>query len=300
LRLCEEYEYRLLIWRGRFWRGLLAAARGDEPTAHELADDMARWANPRGAAYVKYCAAHVRTVLALGKSEYESAFQHAAAISPPGELPAQRPHALWVILDLVEAATRANRGAEAAAHVEALERARVAEISPRLAMVAKAAAALTAADEEKRTRFDEVLALPAVSRYPFDHARIELAYGEHLRRARATGEARIHLRRALDGFRLLRAELWMEKAASELRAAGAPTGRPAPADPASITPQQFEIAQLAAQGLTNKQIGERLFLSHRTVATHLYQLYPKLGISSRAALSDALAEMATPEDEPVK
>jgi hypothetical protein len=65
----------------------------------------------------------------------------------------------------------------------------------------------------------------------------------------------------------------------------------------------LEIAQLAAQGLTNKQIGQRLFLSHRTVATHLYQLYPKLGISSRAALSDALAtiapqpEAAAPPDE---
>ena len=50
------------------------------------------------------------------------------------------------------------------------------------------------------------------------------------------------------------------------------------------TPQQLEIAQLAAAGLTNKEIGERLFLSHRTVGTHLYQLFPKLGITSRAAL----------------
>jgi DNA-binding NarL/FixJ family response regulator len=89
----------------------------------------------------------------------------------------------------------------------------------------------------------------------------------------------------------------VEKAASELRAAGAATGRPAPAAAVSITPQQLEIAQLAAQGLTNKQIGERLFLSHRTVATHLYQLYPKLGIASRAALSDALAQVAQDEVE---
>ena len=56
----------------------------------------------------------------------------------------------------------------------------------------------------------------------------------------------------------------------------------------ALTQQEREIALLAAQGLTNKQIGERLYLSHRTVATHLYQLFPKLGISSRAALRDAL------------
>lgn len=65
--------------------------------------------------------------------------------------------------------------------------------------------------------------------------------------------------------------------------------------PASLTPQQLEIAQLAAAGLTNKQIGERLFLSHRTVGTHLYQIFPKLGITSRAALRDALKDLPTQE-----
>ena len=95
----------------------------------------------------------------------------------------------------------------------------------------------------------------------------------------------------------------MDKAAIELRAAGSATGRPSTDVSVSLTPQQLEIAQLTAQGLTNKQIGERLFLSHRTVATHLYQLYPKLGITSRAALSDALAtsapqpEAAAPPDQ---
>lgn len=59
----------------------------------------------------------------------------------------------------------------------------------------------------------------------------------------------------------------------------------------SLTPQQREIAELAAAGLTNKQIGERLFLSPRTVSTHLYQLFPKLGVTSRAALRDALADL---------
>jgi DNA-binding NarL/FixJ family response regulator len=59
-------------------------------------------------------------------------------------------------------------------------------------------------------------------------------------------------------------------------------------DPVTLTSQQQEIATLAAAGLTNKQIGERLYLSHRTVATHLYQIFPKLGVTSRAALAGAL------------
>src|SRR4051794_31410791 len=71
---------------------------------------------------------HVQAILALGEGEYETAFQHASAVSPAGVLASHAPHALWLILDLVEAAIRANRRAEAAAHVEALNRARVAEI----------------------------------------------------------------------------------------------------------------------------------------------------------------------------
>ena len=83
----------------------------------------------------------------------------------------------------------------------------------------------------------------------------------------------------------------MSRAGNELRATGhtvSPTDGPRSAQ---LTPQQLEIAELAAQGLTNKEIGERLFLSHRTVATHLYQLFPKLGITSRAALRDALDDL---------
>jgi DNA-binding NarL/FixJ family response regulator len=59
--------------------------------------------------------------------------------------------------------------------------------------------------------------------------------------------------------------------------------------PEALSPQQLEIARLAAAGMSNKEIGERLFLSHRTVGSHLYQIFPKLGITSRAALRDALA-----------
>jgi ATP/maltotriose-dependent transcriptional regulator MalT len=292
LALCDEYGYRLLSWPGVFLRGLLAAARGDRATAMESSDDMTRWAKPRGAGAIQTYAWHVQTILALGQGEYEIALQHASAISPPGVLGPHAPHALWVIMDLVEAATRTNRRADAEAHIEALHRARVAEISPRLAVVAHAAAAMTAPATAKREYFERALSISHISRWPFEHARILLAYGEYLRRARATGEARVQLGRALDGFRVLGARPWAEKAASELRATGAGTGR-SPADVAvSLTPQQLEIAQLAAQGLTNKQIGERLFLSHRTVATHLYQLYPKLGITPRAALSDALAAIA--------
>jgi DNA-binding NarL/FixJ family response regulator len=71
---------------------------------------------------------------------------------------------------------------------------------------------------------------------------------------------------------------------------------PGSAGPASLTPQQRQIADLAAAGLTNKQIGERLYLSPRTVSTHLHQLFPKLGVTTRAALRDALTDF--PSEQP--
>jgi DNA-binding NarL/FixJ family response regulator len=81
-----------------------------------------------------------------------------------------------------------------------------------------------------------------------------------------------------------------------MRATGLTIGPAAAQGRASLTPQQRQIAQLAATGLTNKQIGERLYLSPRTVATHLHQLFPKLGVTTRAALRDALA--SEPPEQP--
>jgi DNA-binding CsgD family transcriptional regulator len=164
-----------------------------------------------------------------------------------------------------------------------------AAISPRQALTIEGAAAIAAPDDEAAALFERALAVPGADRWPFDRARIQLAFGERLRRIRSTSDARAHLAAALDTFRRLGAGPWTARAGSELRATGLTIGQPAGAGPASLTPPQREIATLAAAGLTNKQIGERLFLSPRTVATHLHQLFPKLGVTTRAALRDALA-----------
>ena len=129
-----------------------------------------------------------------------------------------------------------------------------------------------------------------------DQARIQLAYGERLRRAKETAAARTHLAAARDTFQRLGAQPWTARAGQELRATGLTLGPAHAEGPASLTPQQRQIAQLAAAGLTNKQIGERLYLSPRTVSTHLHQAFPKLGVTTRAALCDALADL--PPEQP--
>ncbi|NUP45952.1 MAG: helix-turn-helix transcriptional regulator, partial [Catenulispora sp.] len=98
-----------------------------------------------------------------------------------------------------------------------------------------------------------------------------------------------HLVTALEIFERLDARPWLDRAAAELRAAGAPAVRTAAPDSAAdLTSQEVEIAELAAQGLTNRDIAARLHLSPRTVGYHLHKIFPKLGISARAQLRDAL------------
>jgi ATP/maltotriose-dependent transcriptional regulator MalT len=288
-----------LLGPGQLYPSLIAAARGDDDAVGAAVDQMTRWAVPRGMRALRFYACHVRTIAALGHGDYESAYQNAIEISPAGELTPHVPHALWLILELVEAAIRTGRNAEAAAHLAAVRDARVAEISPRLALVATAAAAMYSNDDEAQALFENALATPQADRWPFDMARVQLTFGERLRRMKMPSDARLHLTAALEAFRHLGAQPWEARASAELRATGLIV-EPSEDAALSLTPQQREIAMLAAAGLTNKQIGERLFLSHRTVATHLYQLFPKLGVTSRAALRDALTPLAAPHNDRVR
>jgi ATP/maltotriose-dependent transcriptional regulator MalT len=294
LALCETHNYQLLSYLLRFQHALIAAARGDEPKMTALTDEMIQWAGPRRVGFVLNYASHAKALAAFGRADYEAAYQQVTAITPAGTLVPHSAHALWVILDLVEAACRTGRQAEAAAHVAAVQAAGIGGISTRLALVSTAAAALVATEPEDSRLFEAALAVPGAERWPFELARVHLAYGERLRRAKGPSQARSHLTAARDIFQRLRAEPWAKRAHSELRATGLPaTHADATTTIDVLTPQQREIALLAAAGLTNKQIGDRLFLSPRTVGTHLYQLFPKLGVTSRAALRDALTEHPT-------
>ena len=279
-------------WPAQHVQAVLAAARGDADTTWALTDEMSRWAEPRGVHAVRWYAQHARTLAALGQGDFDYAYLQAAAISPPGTFATYVPHALWAAMDLVEAAVHTDRHAEAAAHVAAMRHEGIAALSPRLALVAGASAALVAPDDQARELFDEALAVPGSDRWPFDLARVQLAYGARLRRARARVEARTHLSAALDTFQWLGARPWAARASNELRASGRTSVRTGTPAPSHLTPQEHQIATLAATGLTNKEIGQRLDLSHRTVGTHLHRIFPKLGVATRSALHDALARHA--------
>jgi ATP/maltotriose-dependent transcriptional regulator MalT len=237
---------------------------------------------------VEHHCAHVRGLAALGVGSFEAAYQYAASISPAGTLVGSTPVAVWASLDLVEAAAQTGRTADAQAHASALVESGIARLSPRLALRTAAAAAIAAPDSEVVDRFEHALALRHVDRWPFEVARVELAYGERLRRLRLTAASHDHLWSAHETFRRLDTRPWAVRAAEQMRAAGQPVpqrdDRPAPA----LSSRDLQIATLAAEGLTNREIGAKLFLSPRTVGARLYHIFPKLGVSSRAALRDAL------------
>ncbi|MCQ4205934.1 helix-turn-helix transcriptional regulator [Streptomyces longispororuber] len=292
LTACATSGYTVCTWFFQYTKGLITASRGDSGTAHALADAMTNWAAPRGIREAVHCALHVHALAHIADGEFDAAFGRVSAISPAGDFPPYVAHASWVFFDLVEAAVRTDRRAEALAHVRALGETNVAGLSPRLALLACGARALVAEDDADAARlFGEALATPGAERAPFALARVRLAQGERLRRSRALSDSKVPLAAALDAFEQLGSAAWAERARKELRAAGRATPSTADGHRTALTAQEREIAELAAAGLTNKQIAERLFISHRTVGTHLYQIYPKLGIASRVALRDALHRM---------
>lgn len=161
-------------------------------------------------------------------------------------------------------------------------------MSARVAVLIARGRALLADPELAEPYFQAALADATGEQWPFERAQTRLDYGEWLRRQRRIAEARPLLSAALATFQRLGARPWIERAQTELRAAGIEASSVVPDAFAELSPQQQQIVRLAARGLTNREIGEKLFLSPRTVGSHLYRVFPKLGITARSQLRDVL------------
>jgi DNA-binding CsgD family transcriptional regulator len=145
--------------------------------------------------------------------------------------------------------------------------------------------ALLAGDRDAEAHFAAALAHHARSPRRIDRARTELAFGEHLRRARRRVDARGHLRAALEVFEDVGAAPWAERARQELRASGETARRRDDSPVTALTPQELQVARLVADGLPNREVAARLFVSPRTVEFHLRNVFAKAGVTSRAELT---------------
>ncbi len=192
--------------------------------------------------------------------------------------------------ELVDVYLRLRREDDAAALAAEFSTAAAAKGQPWALARAARLRGLLAPAEAIDAEFEEALRLHGQTPDVFETARTRLAYGSRLRRVRRRVQAREQLRAATEVFDHLGAAPWAELAQVELAATGETARRRDPSTLGELTPQEFQIAQLLADGATTRAAAAALFLSPKTIEYHLRNVYRKLGVRSREELATALAE----------
>jgi DNA-binding CsgD family transcriptional regulator len=226
----------------------------------------------------------IRGAEALADGRHLAAYEQLYPIFDPGEVPYHPLVQFWALSNLAEAAVACGRADDLRELVEELT---PIGTFPVLRVALNYCAPLLAADGDAEAAFETALAADYLAAWPLERARLQHAYGAWLRRQRRVTESRPHLRAATAAFDALGVRPWADRARAELRASGERVRRHPDARD-RLTPQELQIAQLAGDGLSNRDIAGRLFLSPRTISTHLYRIFPKLGVTSRAELARVL------------
>jgi DNA-binding CsgD family transcriptional regulator len=237
---------------------------------------------------------------ALADGNYLLAFAQLRGLFSDDGAPLHNHASYLGVADLAAAAVRADRRMEGGDVLEHALSQLTGTASPRLEQLTARARGILADPARSGAYFGQALADPAGDQWPFERAQLRLDFAEWLRRRRRINDAKPVLTEALETFRRLRARSWVRRTEAELRACGvAVTDALAERDALwELTPQQRQIVRLASDGLTNRQIGDRLFLSPHTVSSHLYRSYPKLGVAGRNQLRDVIARASTPTPAP--
>jgi len=272
------------------------ALRADSAAALRHAARALATVDPAECGLVAARARRALGVAALGDGSYLQAFTQLRGLFSEDGTPLHNYASYLGVADLAAAAVRADRRIEGCDVIEHALSRLDGSTSPRLEQLIARARGILADPSNSEACFDKALADPAGDQWPFERAQLRLDHAEWLRRRRRINDAKPVLTEALGTFRRLRARSWAQRAEAELRACGVAVGR-APGEPdalGELTPQQRQIVRLAGDGLTNREIGDRLFLSPRTVSSHLYRSYPKLGVAGRHQLRDVIARASTP------
>ena len=258
------------------------AWRGDRLETTDLIETTEREASARGEGIGVAISAYARAVLHNGLGQYEEALAAAISASEHREIVAEN----WGLSELFEPATRCGRLDLAQ---EALERlaakAQATRTEWALGTEARARALL---GEDAEHWFHTAIGHLGRTRVRAELARTHLLYGEWLRRESRRVDARTELHVAHELFTSMGMEAFAERAGSELLATGEKVRRRIAETRDDLTPQERQVAQLARDGLSNSEIGARMFLSPRTVEWHLRHVFAKLEIRSRRQLGSAL------------
>jgi DNA-binding CsgD family transcriptional regulator len=284
-------DTRQALWEAaaKTVQSMIAAIRGDQAGAESRLREAEGMALPLGASAILADIQLARALLALGDGRYEEAFQHLQRTFEPHD-PAHHPvRSFWRIGEYAEASLRAGHVDQARQQLARSESLGQLASSARLQVGLLYARPLLADGDTAEAHFRAALAADLTS-WPLYRVRLLLEYGTWLRHRRRIAAARRPLRAARDAFEALGARPWAERARQELRASRE-TQRRQPAAGIELTEQEQQVAHLAAAGLSNREIAQRLYISHRTVGAHLYRIFPKLGITSRSQLSGAMGSL---------
>jgi DNA-binding CsgD family transcriptional regulator len=294
--LAEANQMELVAAAADLIAATVLAMRADSAAARRHADRALANAELAESGLLTARARRARGIAALADGSHLLAFTQLRQLFSEDGVPVHHIFSYLGVADMAAAAVRADRRMEGQ---DVLERA-LSHLggapSPRLKQLIARAHGILAAPDEAEPHFDKALADPAGDQWPFERAQLRLDYAEWLRRRRRINDAKPVLTQALGTFRRLSARSWVQRAEAELRACGVAVAG-APGEPNGLwelTPQQRQIVRLASDGLTNREIGDRLFLSPRTVSSHLYRSFPKLGVADRHQLRDVIARSRTP------
>jgi len=270
------------------------ALRGDSGAARRHAGRALAAVDPAECGLVAARARRALGVAALADGSYLQAFTQLRGLFSEDGTPLHNYASYLGIADLAAAAVHAGRQIEGCDVIEHALSRLDASASARLEQLIARARGILARPEGAEAHFHKALCDPAGEQWPFERAQLRLDYAEWLRRRKRINDAKPVLNEALGTFRRLGARSWAQRAEAELRASGvAVTGVTAEPDAlGELTPQQRQIVLLAGRGLTNREIADRLFLSPRTVTSHLYRSFPKLGVAARYQLRDVIARVS--------
>ena len=268
---------------GALW---LTALRGQEAEASQLIDSTVSEAVGRGEGFALSVTEWVSAVMynALGRSDAAL-----AALRRTSERAHELSSPTPALAELVEAAAKCGQIQVARGALERLaEMARASGTEWALGVQARSRALLSEGDDAERL-YREAIERLQRTRVRVELARAHLLYGEWLRHERRRPDAREQLRTAREMFTAMGVEAFAQRAERELLATGERFHRRTVSSQEGLTPQEAQIARLARDGLSNPEIGARLFISPRTVEYHLHKVFGKLGISSRNELERALS-----------
>lgn len=293
--LCAVYDLALLHAESSAARAQLLASRGDPSGAAAALDAAARIGADKYGGATRAAVVRAAGWSAVARGDFEAAYRTFRQMFDADGEPAHFVVADRGIADLAWAGARSGHTEEVRPLVVAIGRRLGSRPPVRLRLLRHQALALVTSTHLAERHYRLAVFDPAGDQWPMERARARLHYGEWLRRTRRPAEARTQLTAALEVFDRLGALSCAQIAGAELRAAGvtASGASSAVAGLDSLTAQERQIVAMAASGLTNREIAQRLNLSPRTIASHLYNVYPKLGVSRRHQLRDIV-----PDDSP--